>query len=308
MVVEQWAAKIWRGLVADPKPTGSSVVNGSLYIETNGSNIWVYNGALSTWQLPYNQSPGGAVYSGYLTGTTFKLLNNVTGNVDYTADNAVNCIPAINSAFANMQNIPNIDTVYGGDIELMAGKYRCTTTLDMTIEATNRNALGLKSNTWGTVLDFTPGAALTDAIKIKGTGSTIEGLNIKPNSNITNMIHIQSVATPVNIPKGAFGKIERCLFFGPNHVEGGSFSPTVGMVGIYHDNVATQSAWFWDIDHCIFGSLTDGIKSEGTSSTSLNVEASKFLYCDDGIDIANAQHLISGLLIPRLVHESRRPS
>ena len=122
------------------------------------SNIWVYNGALSTWQLPYNQSPGGAVYSGYLTGTTFKLLNNVTGNVDYTADNAVNCIPAINSAFANMQNIPNLDTLYGGDIELMAGKYRCTTTLDMTIEATNRNALGLKSNTWGTVLILRPEA------------------------------------------------------------------------------------------------------------------------------------------------------
>ena len=41
---------------------------------------------------------GGPIYTALIAGTTTKLKNNITGLTDYTADNAVNSVTAINSA------------------------------------------------------------------------------------------------------------------------------------------------------------------------------------------------------------------
>jgi hypothetical protein len=109
MVVEQWASKIFRGLTSDTKPTGPKVVSGSLYIETNGPNVWIFNGAVSNWEIVgaagnwdpilaesfSNKTISGLLnllplivttnkYSIYKTGNTINCRNNRTGAIDFS--------------------------------------------------------------------------------------------------------------------------------------------------------------------------------------------------------------------------------
>jgi hypothetical protein len=234
----------------------------------------------------------GAIYTIFIAGTTVKARNNITGIIDYTADNTVNAVTCINSAAANIKNLANVDTQYGGVIEISEGVYKCTTNVDLTQPTTLRHGIILRGHGWGTVLNYVPGSALTDAISTRGTANGIENLRIKLNANVVNAIHIKSETVWTNNEyRGSSGNIEGVVIEAADFAESpGTFAATTGQVGIFQDSPTQTVAFFWKIHNNVFRVLDTAILSTGPYSTSMFIEKNVFEYCKTCVDLERNQH------------------
>ena len=184
----------------------------------------------------------------------------------------------------------------------MAGVYKCTTSLDISKTATNRFGIGLRgAGKYATILNMVPASALTDGIKMRGTGNSVSDLRIKTNANVVNLIHITSeplVAGLNNEHRGGRGNISQVDFEGVNWTDAGGFTPTTGQVGILHETNANEVAFYWRIDKCSLKSMDTAIKVTGAWATSLFIVNCDIQFSGDyAIDLNDAQHIINNLWI-----------
>ena len=223
------------------------------------------------------------------------MINNITGKVDYTADNTVNSIPAFNSAFANIKNIANIDTKYGGTIEVTNGRYLCKTKLDMSYATNIRHGLALKGHGKGCLFYFDPASALTDAVFLACSFGQIDDIRMVATSNVTNFIRIEgAIDTNINLWPGSRGGIHRVSFEHPNF-DNQSFTPS-SQVGILIDGVLTdRPPFYYAIDECHFMCLGTGIQTIGVMSTSFFLSNCGSMYTNTTVDIGGGQTILNGL-------------
>lgn len=242
-----------------------------------------------------------AIYSVYIDTTTVKVRNNATSAIDYTADNTVNAVTAINSAINNIKNITNagIDSTYGARINIAAGVYKCTTNL-LVSEASgsaNREGIALVGEGPGTVLNFVPSGALTDGVKILDKLGQIEDMRIVGNTNVTNLLTITSTTPVDSYWQGSRGKINKVWFEGARYTT--DFAYTAGQVGILingPDGVTPTTPYEWRITNCDFVSLDIGVKATGINSTSTFQDNNSFQVCNVGVDIDSAQHTVTNVI------------
>ena len=235
-----------------------------------------------------------SLYTIYIAGTTVKVRNNVTGVIDYTADNTVNAVTAINSAINNIQNITNagLDSTYAGSIFLADGKYKCTTTINIQISSSARYGIRIKGAGPGTILDFQPSSALTNGILFDNTAeSGIEHLRIQANANLSNYIKIQG-SDWTNQWMASRGYINDLYFEGTNFR--GSFA-TTGAIGILNEQTTDGTPYFWHILNCHFLNLTTAVQASGANATSLYLNNIGILWCVYGIDLGGGQHFVSNV-------------
>jgi hypothetical protein len=244
---------------------------------------------------PIQHIINSAIYTIFINGTTVKARNNLTGVIDYTADNTVDAVPCINSALANIKNLANVDAQYGGTVEIAEGVYKCVTNLDNTQPTTGRHGIKLRGHGWGSVLNFIPATALTDAISVRGTSNGIENLRIKLNANVVNAIHLKSETVWTNNEyRGSSGKIIDNVIEGADFAESpGTFAATTGQVGIFQDSPTQTVAFFWRIHDNVFRVLDTAILSTGPYTTSMFISRNVFEYCKTCIDIERSQHIIT---------------
>lgn len=227
---------------------------------------------------------GGALYTAVISGTTTKLRNNISGAVDYTADNAVDSVTAFNSAFNNIENFANTDGWRAGWIDVTPGVYKCTTMIDLTYLTNARVGLGLKGNGPGTIFNFVPGSALTDAIKITLNYARLRDFSIDLNANVTNAIRIQGAN-----PNGdaTYGRLHNVTIVGPNINTTGL--PVTNQVGILFDGAA-PAPFHWIVDGLDLYIMDIGIKHTPIYGTSAHVSNFMFWGCNVGADVDGSQN------------------
>jgi hypothetical protein len=292
--------QIFRDEVTGVLNLKSLLAGSNITLTNNANDITIASsggGAASFAEL------GGAIYTAVISGTTVKLRNNITGANDYTADNSVNAITAIQSALNNIDNIANIDTEYGSYIELTPGVYKCTTTLDISLATCGRHGLGLIGFGPGTFLNFVPTGALTNGIILKMAYALLSKLRIRGNSNVVNLVRREGVnwGTDNTHPVANHGIIEYCKFEGAN-ARGTDYVPIItGQTGIYDPGTYTPPnllvPFHWNIYANTFVSLDTGINQGGIMATSAHITDNKMQYVNTGVDIAGNQNIVTGLWV-----------
>jgi hypothetical protein len=103
-------------------------------------------------------------------------------------------VTAINSAINNIQNITGatLDTTYGAHVHIAAGVYKCITNLLVSDAggSANREGIIISGGGKGTILNFVPSSALTNAITLTNSFAQIENLKISGNANVVNYVLI----------------------------------------------------------------------------------------------------------------------
>lgn len=329
MVTKYLGDAHWKGLSTDlPKPVGAPT--GAMFVETDTDRVARYNG--TNWIYPdQSTSTGASTYTIYIAGSTVKARNNRTGLVDVaTADNTNDASPAFNAAINNFKNITGYGTdtasafdgkasIHAGTIFVMAGKYKCKTTINMSVQpgAAEKNSINIVGEGNGTQLRFEPTTSLTNGVLMKGNFNRLAHMLIRGNTNTVNLVKGEG---PPESQGGQFNwqSLEYMMLCGPpSGIPDGSTTPpgyaraantgsetfgamVTGQTGLYMQADGSETSAFtanWKVTNTQFFGLDVGAKLIGEYVDMSNWDNLHFGACETAMIIEGVQHNISNVRI-----------
>jgi hypothetical protein len=183
----------------------------------------------------------------------------------------------LNAAITSMT-----DSTEGASIYIGSGIYPCLTEVVATDTAANNQGVSIIGESKDECkLNFTPGSALTNAIRFKMHHVQFRGIHVAANTNVTNLIRIDG--------NGQHGIIDSC------QITGATATPTAGQLGILNDATTAAATYYWRFTNNQFNSLdTCGKFTAGTNPSNANFfDNNNYINFNIGLDILSNMHMIT---------------